>query len=139
MLDNILIGFGMAGLSCTVVTAFIIIAARWLNRHAPRFLAGSAMGPLFLSIVGVVFWLLLALGVTVALWAGLFLRLDLFTGWEPALYFTTVTITTLGYGDIILPAEHRLLTGFLATNGLILFSMSTAFLIEFLRRVLDVR
>jgi len=38
-----------------------------------------------------------------------------------------------------LDAEWRLLSGFIVANGLILFSLSTAFLIELMRRLGDPR
>ena len=41
--------------------------------------------------------------------------------------------TTLGFGDIILDKPYRLMSGLLAADGLILFGLTTAFLIEFIR------
>jgi hypothetical protein len=54
---------------------------------------------------------------------------------EPALYFSIVSFTTLGYGDIILGEDWRLLAGMTATNGLIMIGLFTAFLVE----ILDMR
>lgn len=52
-----------------------------------------------------------------------------FTELSNALYFSVVTSTTLGYGDITLSEKWRLLASFQAMGGLILFGASTAFLI----------
>jgi len=49
---------------------------------------------------------------------------------ESALYFSTVTFTTLGYGDIVLDGNWRLFGAIEAGNGLILFGWSTAFLLS---------
>ena len=49
---------------------------------------------------------------------------------ESALYFSTVTFTTLGYGDIVLDGKWRLFGAIEAGNGLILFGWSTAFLLS---------
>ena len=62
-----------------------------------------------------------------------YLYVGAIAGLEPALYFAVVTITTLGFGDIVLPLESRLLAGLCAANGLLLFGVCTAFLVEFLR------
>ncbi len=45
---------------------------------------------------------------------------------QNAVYFSSITYTTLGYGDITLTGSARLLCGFEAINGLILFGISTA-------------
>ena len=45
---------------------------------------------------------------------------------EQAVYFSLVTFTTLGYGDITLDAPWRILTGIEALNGVLLLGWSTA-------------
>lgn len=47
-----------------------------------------------------------------------------------AVYFALVTFTTLGYGDIILPPEFRIFAAMAAVNGMVLFGISTAYLVE---------
>ena len=61
--------------------------------------------------------------------------LGLFESFEESLYFSSVAFTTLGFGDITLGPEWRLLSGVMAANGLIVFSLTTAFLIELMRRL----
>jgi hypothetical protein len=58
-----------------------------------------------------------------------------FDGVESALYFSLVSFTTLGFGDIILPIEFRLLSGLASTNGLIALGLSIALLAEYLLRL----
>lgn len=74
--------------------------------------------------------LMLAHGIEIGMWAYAFLELDLFATWEEALYFSAVSYTTLGFGDVLLPPEWGLLSGSAAANGLLLFGLSAAFLIE---------
>lgn len=52
---------------------------------------------------------------------------------EAAVYFSAVTFTTLGYGDITL-SEARLMSGFEAIDGILLVGWSTAFLFTALQR-----
>lgn len=49
---------------------------------------------------------------------------------EDAVYFSTVTFTTLGYGDIVLHDQWRVLSGIEAANGIIILGWGTAFLFE---------
>jgi len=69
-------------------------------------------------------------------WALLYLALGEFQGLEPALYFSTVVFTTVGFGDIVASPEWRLLASCEAAAGMLLFGLSTAFLFEILREVL---
>jgi len=45
-----------------------------------------------------------------------------------------VTLTTLGYGNVVPPDSARLVAAFCALAGLFLVCLSTAFVIEILRR-----
>lgn len=65
-----------------------------------------------------------------ALWAGsyLFIPEIEFETFEKSFYFSLVTFTTLGYGDITIASESRILAGFEAINGIILLGWSTAFM-----------
>ena len=53
---------------------------------------------------------------------------------ETALYFSFVTFTTLGYGDITLSEGWRLLSGIEALNGLLLVGWTTALLFAIVQR-----
>ena len=54
---------------------------------------------------------------------------------EAALYFSTSSFTTVGFGDLVLSEEWRLLSSFEATNGMILFGWSTAFIFAVVRQI----
>lgn len=56
---------------------------------------------------------------------------------EAALYFSTSSFTTVGFGDLVLSEEWRLLSSIESINGMILFGWSTAFIFEVVRRVYD--
>ena len=54
---------------------------------------------------------------------------------EAAVYFSTSSITTVGFGDLVLSEQWRLLSSFESTNGMILFGWSTAFIFEVVRQI----
>mgnify|MGYP003674721669 CR=1 FL=1 len=54
---------------------------------------------------------------------------------EESVYFGFVAFTTLGFGDILLPLQWRLLGGMAAANGLLNFGLLTAVIVETLRQV----
>jgi len=71
----------------------------------------------------------------VLIWASIYLALNAIEGLEQALYFSMVTFTTLGYGDILLDERWRLLASFEAANGVIMFGWTTAIVIAVVQRV----
>ena len=66
--------------------------------------------------------------VEVAAWALAYLLMpgSGLTSFGDAIYFSFVTFTTLGYGDITLPGPERMLTGIESLNGVLLVGWSTA-------------
>lgn len=66
------------------------------------------------------------------LWAFLYLVLECppINNLPDALYFSTVTYTTVGYGDITLDSSFRMLSGIESANGFLLFGWTTAFILE---------
>jgi len=73
-------------------------------------------------------------------WASLYLLLpgiDEFETFEKAMYFSLVTFTTLGYGEITIGSDSRLLAGLEAINGIILIGWSTAFMFAIFLKVID--
>ena len=59
-------------------------------------------------------------------WAFTYILLGAIHSLEEALYFSIVTFTTLGYGDITLNESYRLLASIEAADGIIIFGWSTA-------------
>jgi hypothetical protein len=69
------------------------------------------------------------------LYALLYLQLGTFRHFEEALYFSTVTYATIGYGDLVMPHEWRILGAIEGAAGIILLGWSTAFLISLLTQL----
>ena len=74
---------------------------------------------------------------TLEIWmfAALYLQLGAFPAFEQALYFSTVTYATIGYGDLIMPHQWRILGAIEGAAGIILLGWSTAFLVSLLTQL----
>ena len=86
----------------------------------------------------VVLWiifLLIPIAIDVVLWACLYRLRDALPNFEDALYFSIVTFTTVGYGDIVLDRGSRLLATFEAVNGWIIFGWATALVMVVIQRL----
>ena len=74
----------------------------------------------------------------VVVWAVTYLLLTPISSldtFEKAAYFSVVTFTTLGYGELTLPEhEWRILSGIEALNGILLVGWTTAFLFAVVQR-----
>lgn len=87
--------------------------------------------------IAVVLSVFLAHVIEIWFWAGLYLSLECLPQniISEALYFSTVTYTTVGYGDIVLDPTFRMLSGIEAANGFLLFGWTTAFIFEVMSRI----
>jgi hypothetical protein len=70
------------------------------------------------------------------MWAGALMGHGIFSDWNTAIYFSLVTYTALGYGDITLTEGARVFAAFAAVTGLLSFGISTAFIAALLSKML---
>jgi voltage-gated potassium channel len=128
MLNLTLIGILLV---CATVTVHALGTGSWFRffmRNRGYF--GHGRHLLKVLVFTSVFFLLLHL-VEIMLWAITYRQLvtpDELASLEQAFYFSIVTFTTLGYGDITLSEQWRILSGVEAINGILLIGWSTALL-----------
>jgi len=77
--------------------------------------------------------------IQVWLWASVFVLNDVLADWNSAVYFSLVTYTALGYGDIVLGPGLRIFAAFASVTGLLAFGISTAFLVALMGRIFSLR
>lgn len=135
MLIQLLIGTLIICLTIIVEAICIVTALIGIRRARNWLKAGSGMGKSIIAIALITLWMLGGLTISVWAWAAAMIGLELFSTLEEAVYFSIVSFTTLGFGDDSLPQRWRLLSGLIATNGLVLFGLTTAFLFEALDRL----
>jgi voltage-gated potassium channel Kch len=135
MMQQVLIGTALMILTTFVHSGFTI-GVLFSLRRLPLEFAGNRVHWMRASLVAcLVLTMFLAALIEVALWAATYLWLDAIDGLEKAVYFSMVTFTTLGYGDIVLSERWRLLASFEAANGIILFGWTTALIFAVVQRI----
>jgi hypothetical protein len=135
MLEQIALGSMLVVITTGVhalCTIGVILALRLT--HSNR-VASRSVGRRFVFLSALVLSLFLAVLGEVALWAVTYRVSGAITSLEPALYFSMVTFTTLGYGDVTLDANWRLLASLQAGNGTIIFGWTTAIIVAVLHRM----
>ena len=131
------IAIGTVIISATIFIEVLCFqwAIRVMKGYGHRYLASSHTLHQVIVLTGTTLWLLFALSLSIWIWAFAFWGLGAFASLEQAVYFSMVAFTTLGFGDVVLPQNWRLLSGIIAANGLLLFGLNTAFLLEILHRI----
>ena len=116
----------IAGLTTWALELTVDHRGAWLRRWRPR--ARVTVGIMVLTL-----WALAAISAQVWLWAVVLQYLGAFTDREEAIYYTLVTFTTLGYGDVLLPKGLRVLGALAAVNGMLNIGVLTAVMIDSIR------
>ena len=128
MLSNIAIGALLILLTTAVHAGGMALSLRSIRNHAA--IAGWRLHLNRVFRVGrVVLMMYLIAILEVLIWGVAYLAFDAIDGFEKAIYFSAVTFTTLGYGDVVLDGSRRLLSSLEAINGIIMFGWSTAIVI----------
>jgi uncharacterized membrane protein len=125
MLTKILIAFSLMA-ACVVLHALGLTSAlRWLTRSRSS-ITNKYAGQLKL-LIAVACWTVLIHLAEIAVWAVYYAVGGGMPDLDTALYFSAVTYTTVGYGDLVLPAEWRLVGGVEALTGILMCGWSTGF------------
>ena len=71
----------------------------------------------------------------ITVWAFFYFWKGAITDLQDAFYFSAVTYTTTGYGDLLLPDEWRLVGGIEALTGILMCGWSTGFFFAVVSRL----
>jgi hypothetical protein len=134
------IGTGLLMISITTVihAVFMVIMTHALEWRLARFGPAGRHIDRAAIISLVTLWMFLAIIIEAWIWALVYLNDPLITvlsDLETAVYFSMVTFTTLGYGDVVLTGKGRALATIQAANGVIIFGWTTALIFYFIQKV----
>ncbi len=111
---------------------FIIKKTKWLEHTALRRKKDIWKA---LTVAIVVLGVSCTLIAEIWMWGLLYIMIGSVPDLESALYFSTSTFTTVGYGDVVLGVDWRLLSSIESLNGFLLFGWATAFIFEVVSRI----
>lgn len=135
--ENLIIGFAIMAV-CLAAQCFIVGALLdvLILLEKKGFLKLTTVR---VSSLLVVVMLILLIGnlLQMTIWAGLFLFFKEFADFHTAFYHSVVNFATLGYGDIVMSSERRLLGALEAANGVLMFGLTTGFLYTILSTLLQ--
>ena len=135
MIGNLALATLMVGLTVIIHFAGLLGLMWMLRARGHRFRAHESAVGQGAAIVFVVLGLVAIHTIEIWLYGVVYLSLGALPDFESALYFSTTSFTTIGYGDVVLERSWRLFGAVEGANGLLLFGWSTAFLIAVTARM----
>jgi voltage-gated potassium channel len=130
------------GLSALITTATVGLhliglglLLRLLRLHRRRAPIRGAVAHDAIAVAGAAIGLFVLHAVEIWLYAAVYAVSGALGSLEEALYFSTSTYTTVGYGDVVLPRGWRMLGAIEGANGIILLGWSTAFFVAVVGRL----
>jgi hypothetical protein len=128
MLESVIVS-GVTMVACIAVQSFIVsILLRLLFVLDRRRLVRPTIFRAFGLLATVMLVMLTGHLLQIALWAGVFCAYGEFDDFGTAFYHSTVNFATLGYGDIVMSRENRLLGALEAANGVLMLGLTTGVL-----------
>ena len=118
MIKQLLIAWVLMASNVAIHASGMVAALAALRRMEPR----TSWTGLFITLAG---WIILLHVVEIALWAGVYAWRGAMPDLTSAMYFSAVTYTTTGYGDLVLPPNWRLVGAVEALTGILMCGWST--------------
>ena len=131
MLFRLVAAWGLMALCVVAHAAAMPVLLRWLHRRGVLAQPFWPWIKLFVHLAGAVVLLHLA---EIAVWAFFYAWQGAMPDMASAVYFSGVTYTTTGYGDLILAPEWRLVGAVEALTGILMCGWSTAFFVAVVGR-----
>jgi hypothetical protein len=123
-------------LALSLVACCVIVHASgvtWaLHRVRRRTYGNYAFWPFTWICIRLAAWMIVCHLIEICAWGLLYWWGGAMPDLQSAFYFSAVTYTTTGYGDLVLPPEWRLLGGVEALTGILMCGWSAAFFFEVL-------
>src|SRR3954464_12872805 len=133
MLHVLLIGAALVAITVAVHAAgFSLVLAHLLKAHAAP---PTQAWPILWLLVRVTWMLVLIHSIEIAVWALFFVWKDCLPDAESAFYFSGVTYATLGYGDLVLPKDWRMLAPIEGLTGILMCGLSAGLFFATVTRI----
>ncbi|MFT4961230.1 MAG: hypothetical protein ACI92Z_002319 [Paracoccaceae bacterium] len=134
--QQIMWGSLFLGLCLILHTLFLALCIGWLAKLADRLENRNHMVRNLVLVLMALWVIVFAHTVQVWIWAAVWINYEVLSDWNEAIYFSMVTYTSLGYGDIVLGPGVRVFATFASVTGLLGFGLSTALLVALLNRLM---
>lgn len=133
MIARLLVGFSLMAVCVMIHGSGLAWALPRLRRSQNLHLRGFWSSTRLFVLVSV--WVVILHLAEISVWAIAYAWSGAMPGIQSALYFSAVTYTTTGYGDLVLPQAWRLDGGIEALTGILMCGWSTGYFFAIVNRV----
>src|SRR3954466_2814372 len=138
MLAQLASAFVVVSICVLIHTCGMVILAEWLLKRRTVIEQRAGITQLTLLLIAV-FSVIVVLHLgEAAIWAFFYQQRGLFPDYETSLYFSLKSYSTVGYGDILLPHNWRLLGCLEGISGVLLCGLSTAFIFVIVNALIQI-
>ena len=128
MSTEILLGCVMIVICMAIQCVVVSVLLRGLHTLEEKHLIGASIISASALLIAVLLVLLAGNLFQAVLWAAMFLAGGEFEEFSTAFYHSLVNFTTLGYGDVVMRTERRILGALEAANGVLMLGLTTSVL-----------
>lgn len=127
---NLAIGTFLTLLNLVILLWALRPTLPYLKRQLDEYTRKSGVRDFLVPMAIVVSLLFFGHLLQFATWAAVFVAIGQFDSYTEAFYFSAVNFTSLGYGDIVMDPQWRLLGPLQAANGVLMFGLSAGLLVS---------
>ena len=139
VLSEIAIAAAIVSVCLVIHLAGIVLMAEWLFRRRADLERTVGSKQFAIKIVTLFSGIMFLHLIQTSLWAVFYYTQSLFSDFETSLYFSMVSFTTIGYGDVLLPRNWRLLGVIEGFSGVLLCGVSTGFIFAVINAMFQIR
>jgi voltage-gated potassium channel len=139
MLTELSIAVAIVFVCLLLHVAGILLMAEWLLHHRQYFERSGARIHFSILMIVLISGIMLLHVAESSMWAMFYCASELFPNFETSLYFSLVSYTAIGYGDVVLPQNWRLLGAIQGVSGVLMCGLSTAFLFAIMNAMFKAR
>jgi hypothetical protein len=117
----------------------VIMIVHFIRHHHRLGRIGARFGQDVATVCAVTLLVSAAHLFEITFWALVFVLCGEFAQFAGAFYHSATNYTTLGYGDVVMSASWRLLGPLEATDGMLMFGVSTAIIVAVIQSMVRTR
>lgn len=136
MLEILLVGIAVVACNVTIQALSTLYFMKIFIPQYKRWHEKNESLCAFVMLVVLMMFFTLLHGGQCTLWAAVYYfnpEISSLSSFSESVYFSLITFTTIGYGDVVIDSDWRILAGLEAINGIILVGWSTAMVFSFLQ------
>jgi hypothetical protein len=126
----------LVGLTLCIECGGVAALIHWLRTVAAKDIRNISIPKATALVMQTTIAVVLLQGIVIFVWAG-FYRWLCFSSWQAAFYYSATSYSTVGYGDVVVEGEWRLLGPLESMMGVLMCGISVSLLFALINRLVE--